>query len=134
MFLMAVLAMAAVADDHCGDKTNQAAMNECSGASATRAEAELNRVWKLAYAAEQQADRDRAQDPDDPHRPGKGEPGYAAALLTAQRAWLAFREAHCRVERYQWVGGTMEPFAENECMVDVTQARIRQLRNVAEQK
>ena len=132
--LMALLAVAAAPDDGCGSKSSQTAMNMCSGASATRVEAELNRVWKLAYAAEQKQDRDLASDRDDPHRPGKGEPGYAATLLTAQRAWLAFRDAQCRVERYQWAGGTMAPFAENECMVDLTQTRIRQLRYLLDPK
>ena len=120
MLLIAVLALATAED--CGDKPSQTAMTMCQGALAEAAGAEMSRVWKSAQAAMQQADRDQ----DTP--PPKSEPGYAQALLASQRAWLAFRDAECRIESYEWRGGSMAPFTENQCMTELTKARTQQLR------
>ncbi|MCC2977434.1 lysozyme inhibitor LprI family protein [Sphingomonas sp. PL-96] len=122
--LLIALALATAADD-CGDKDNQAAMTMCEKAVADRTDAEMNRVWKTVQASMQQADRDDGGD-----RVGKGEPSYAQALLASQRAWLAFRDAQCRIASYEWRGGSMEPFAYNQCLAAVTAARTQQLREL----
>lgn len=123
--LLIALALAGAAADDCGDRQTQTAMTMCEKAVADRADAEMNRVWKTVQASMQQADRDDGGD-----RVGKGEPSYAQALLTSQRAWLAFRDAQCRIASYEWRGGSMEAFAANQCLAAVTTARTRQLREL----
>lgn len=121
-----ILLLLAQAVDVCGAKTNQTAMTMCEGAAAQRADATLNAVWKQVYPAMQKADRD----PDFGIKAEPGEPGYSAALLASQRAWLAYREAECTIERYEWRGGSMQPFAENQCRTAITEARTRKLREM----
>lgn len=125
MLLIALALAGAAAAEDCGDKQTQTAMTMCEKAAADRADAEMNRVWKTVQAAMQRADRD-----DGGGRMGKGEPSYAQALLASQRAWLAFRDAQCRIASFEWRGGTMEPFAANQCLVAVTTARTQQLREL----
>ena len=110
-----LLLLAAGAADTCGDKPNQTAMTMCEKAVADRADAEMNVAWKQVYPAMQRLDRTQ-------------EPGFSAALLASQRAWIAFRDAECRIESYEWRGGTMQPFTENQCRTEVTRTRTRQLR------
>ena len=110
-----LLFLAAGAADTCGDKPNQTAMTMCEKAVADRADAEMNLAWKQVYPAMQRLDRIQ-------------EPGFAAALLASQRAWIAFRDAECRIESYESRGGSMQPFTENQCRAEVTRTRTRQLR------
>jgi uncharacterized protein YecT (DUF1311 family) len=114
----------AAAASNCGAKDNQSAMNMCQAEVAARADDQMNRVWKQVYPAMQEEDRGY----DRPKLDGDSEPGFAAALLASQRSWLAFREAQCRIESYEWRGGSMQAFRESQCRTDVTLARIRQLR------
>ena len=113
------LLMLAAAASACGDKPNQTAMTMCQKAAATVADAEMNRVWTQVRAAMQSADRSAGSSPA---------AGNVAALLAAQRAWLTFRDAECRIESYEWRGGTMQPFTENQCLTQLTRSRTQQLR------
>jgi uncharacterized protein YecT (DUF1311 family) len=113
----------AAAASNCGAKDNQAAMNMCQAEVAARADRDMNRLWQQVYPVMQREDRDY-----DRPKMGDSEPGFAAALLASQRAWLAFRDAQCRSESYEWRGGTMQPFRESQCLTDLTLTRIRQLR------
>ena len=54
-------------------------------------------------------------------------PSYQNALLAAQRAWLAYRDAECVVEGYEFRGGTAEGMAGAQCLADLTRARTKQL-------
>jgi len=91
----------------------------CQKAAATVADAEMNRVWTQVRATMQSADRSAGSSPA---------AGNVAALLAAQRAWLTFRDAECRIESYEWRGGTMQPFTENQCLTQLTRSRTQQLR------
>lgn len=119
--LLATAATGAPATSSCGDQPTQTGMTMCFGQAAERADADMNTVWKQIQSAMQRLDREA--DPADPR-----EPGFAQALLTSQRAWLAFRDAECRIESYEHRGGSMQPATENQCMADVTKARTKQLR------
>lgn len=118
---MSLMMLLAAASAGCGDRPNQTAMTICQRAAAERADAQMNRAWAQVYQAMRRADR------SDPPAARRSATGYAAALLASQRAWLTFRDAQCRIESYEGRGGTMQPFAENQCLADVTVARTRQL-------
>jgi uncharacterized protein YecT (DUF1311 family) len=45
-------------------------------------------------------------------------------LLAAQRAWLAYRDAHCDSVKFQYEGGSIQPMVWSQCMADTTQQRI----------
>jgi uncharacterized protein YecT (DUF1311 family) len=122
--MLGLTMLLAAAASNCGAKDNQAAMNMCQAEVAARVDAEMNRVWAQVYPAMQSEDRGY----DRPKMGGSSEPGFAAALLTSQRTWLAFRDAQCRIESYEWRGGSMQFFRESQCLTDITLGRIRQLR------
>lgn len=111
---------------NCDDPTRQQEMNWCAGQDYEKADRALNRQW--TRTAERMKARDAAwtgsaMRPDD-------RPGFFASLLEAQRAWLRFRDAHCRVEGYEARGGSLEPLLATTCRTALTQARTRQLREL----
>ena len=86
----------------------QLALNECAAARAAAAEAELAKL----YRSMQRADS-----------------GMSLRMLReSQRAWIGFRDAHCRWISAGWESGTIQPMYYSLCMERVTRARIRQLR------
>ena len=112
---------------NCRDPQVQQEMNICAAQDAERADAELNAVYRTAIASAQAADREYAS-----YQTGtagrSSEPGEEASLREAQRAWVAFREAHCRLEGYEARGGSMEPMLEAGCRATITRARTAELR------
>ena len=53
--------------------------------------------------------------------------GQGEALLTAQRAWLAYRDAACEVQVSPFTGGSMRPMALSACLTTLTEERTRML-------
>lgn len=120
--VMMALAMAAAG---CGDLPNQMAMNECQSRAADLADRRMNEAWISTKRIMQKADAERTTGES------SAGPGYAAALLSSQRAWLVFRDAECRVESYEWRGGTMQPYTDSQCRSQLTQERTKQLKDLA---
>jgi uncharacterized protein YecT (DUF1311 family) len=103
----------------------QSAMNFCAHRDYLKADRALNVQWTKTAAAMRAMDRGDFV-PDD------GRPGYFDTLLKSQRAWIAYRNAHCTSAGYQARGGTMEPMLVSFCLTDLTEQRIKQLRQLAE--
>ncbi|MEM9310349.1 MAG: lysozyme inhibitor LprI family protein, partial [Pseudomonadota bacterium] len=59
-------------------------------------------------------------------------PGWFASLLEAQRAWITYRDAHCRVDGYTARGGSLEPLLVSTCKTALTKARTNQLKELAQ--
>ncbi|KQT31219.1 hypothetical protein ASG29_14670 [Sphingomonas sp. Leaf412] len=93
-------------------------MNEQAGAAYTRADAAMNAQWKRTYA--QMKRREVAGDGF----------AYAAALLNSQRAWLAYRDAQCRIAAAEFQGGSLQPMAQRQCLAGLTAERTRQLKGL----
>lgn len=53
--------------------------------------------------------------------------GAEAALRSAQRAWLPFRDAGCAAEGFRYRGGTAEGLAVAQCLIRQTQTRTGEL-------
>ncbi|MEE4154398.1 MAG: lysozyme inhibitor LprI family protein [Erythrobacter sp.] len=117
-----------VADWNCEDPTRQQEMNWCAAREFEEADAALNEAWSRARA------RTRAQDADYASYQPEGDerPGHFASLLEAQRAWLTFRDAHCRIDGYTARGGTLEPLLVSTCKTALTKARTDQLEAIAQ--
>jgi uncharacterized protein YecT (DUF1311 family) len=116
MMLFAMLLAASGQD--CANAMTQSDMNRCATADLAKADAALNRQWKLTLAGMREADRQ-------PHKDGR--PGYADQLLKAQRAWLAYRDAHCVSDGYVMRGGSAEPMLQAGCRARLTEERTKQL-------
>ena len=123
LFLLA--AAPAEPEETCENPMTQLAMNMCSYRDFQRADAALNAQWPITLAAMKQADRqlDRTYD---------RQPGYADTLLAAQRAWLTYRHQHCLSESFTARGGSMAPMLVSGCEASLTEARTKQLKELAE--
>lgn len=112
MIAALVLLMAAQSGP-CADAVTQTDLNLCSMKEYEAADAELNAAWRDL--------RDIAK-----------RRGMSGSLLDAQRAWIAFRDAHCETVAARYAGGSIAPLIANRCMTELTEARSAQLRELAE--
>ena len=104
----------------CSELMTQSQMNQCADRDYRAADAQLNAQWRDTLAELRRRDADRLDRWDT-------RPGYAEQLLTAQRAWLAYRDAHCASEGYAARGGSMEPMLVSFCLRHLTEQRTAQL-------
>ena len=94
----------------CEKAETQVELRQCEQARYQDADKALNEQWSLA----------RAQIGD--------EPDAEKALLDAQRAWITFRDLHCKAVGFQSRGGTLEPVVVAGCLADVTGHRVEELK------
>jgi uncharacterized protein YecT (DUF1311 family) len=113
---------------NCENPQAQQEMNYCAAEDFRRADAELNTVYRTAITNAQAADRDYAGLADGGGGPSDGGPGEEATLRAAQRAWIALRDANCRLESFEARGGSMQPMIDAGCRATMTRARIAELR------
>jgi uncharacterized protein YecT (DUF1311 family) len=119
--LLSVLpALAAAQEVTCDAALTQADMNACARADWEQADGALNALWPRAREAAKAQD---AALPDDMKRAGQ-------ALLEAQRAWIAFRDAQCRSEGFAMRGGSAEPLLVYGCMATMTRLRTEELQRL----
>lgn len=108
----------------CAEPVTQQAMNYCASLEWREADAEMNAQWH--ETAKEMRRMDREADIMD------GGPGYFDQLLSAQRAWLTYRDEHCASIGYSARGGSLEPLLVADCKTLLTQARTAQLRELLE--
>lgn len=97
----------------CADLTAQNDMNRCAADEYKKADAELNRVYQQLLP--------------------KVEGEHKEKLKIAQRAWIAFRDAHCEYEAFSFEGGTMQPLIRFSCLEAATRERTKQLRGALQE-
>jgi uncharacterized protein YecT (DUF1311 family) len=85
-------------------------MQACALDEAARQDATLNAVYKKLMAA-------------------LDEPDQKAALKTAERAWIAYRDAECDFQYGGKDGGTDGRLRADECLTTLTHDRIVQLQD-----
>lgn len=106
-FLFTPLAEAAI---DCANASDQATMNQCAGQDFKAADKELNTVY-------QQISGRLKDNPD-----GK------KLLVSAQRAWLGFRDAECKFSSSGVTGGSVYPWVYSSCLTGVTKLRVESLK------
>ena len=91
----------------CENSGTTAATTNCIAHEYEKADAELNRIYKLAF---------------------KGlDPKEADNIKKAQRAWVIYRDAQCDAEYAKWDGGSGGPAAHLGCLARLTRLRTREL-------
>ncbi|SDP60962.1 Uncharacterized conserved protein YecT, DUF1311 family [Phyllobacterium sp. YR620] len=98
------------AQSNCGDLNNQTEMNVCAGKAYAKSDAELNKLYKEIEA--------RLKDDTDTTK----------LLVSAQKAWVAFRDAECNFSSSRVAAGTVYPFVSSSCLDGMTQMRIENLK------
>ncbi len=105
----------------CANAMTQVDMNQCAHTDFEEADKELNVIWEAA--------RERARKLDEQHAEMKG---AEAALLAAERGWIAYRDGHCELGGWEAHGGSMEPLLVWNCKAELTQERTKQLKKFVE--
>lgn len=54
-------------------------------------------------------------------------------LLEAQRAWIKYKEAHCKSIAHPNEGGSIYPLIYNGCLTDLTKTRTKELKELLDQ-
>jgi len=106
----------------CENAMTQMDMTYCAVQDYAKADEALNAQYKITR------DAMRARDAD-----GIGETaGAEAALVKAQRAWMAYRDAQCVSYGFQARGGSMEPMLVANCEAELTRSRTDALKELAD--
>jgi uncharacterized protein YecT (DUF1311 family) len=117
ILVLVILAGPAFADDapDCANQKDQTTMTRCAGLDYEEADKELNEVWKELTKPTPDMD-----------------PEFSAAVLKAQRAWIAYRDASCAVAGFEARGGSMEPMLVGLCLAEMTRARTKELQRLVD--
>ena len=103
------LATATARAEDCGNATTQAAMDDCAAASFQKSDTALNTAYKQIMA--------RLKDDEAARK----------LLTTAQRDWLAYRDAECAFASSKVAGGSAYGMIATFCRDDLTTQRLKQL-------
>lgn len=106
----------------CENATTQFDMSKCAHLAYQAADKILNVDYKAAKAA--MIEFDGYFEPNDN--------GAEQALLSAQRAWIKFRDLACISESFLVRGGTMQPMVYSTCLERLTLERSKELRDLTE--
>lgn len=107
----------------CTAPQTQADMTICASRDYDAADKALNTEYQSVRKILTERDSSASDDADK---------GAAKALLAAQRAWIAYRDANCEAVGYQARGGTLEPMLVASCLADMSRKRAEELKSLAE--
>ena len=60
------------------------------------------------------------------------DPTQKAALIESEKAWLKYRDSHCKFASMGYQGGSMYAMIYNGCLTDLTEKRTIELQEVLE--
>ena len=103
-----IFATGAAARAQCEEAKTTLQINECFAKELKKADARLNRVYRLIQE--------------------KLSPEDAALLQKAQRTWVACRDAQCEAERALLDGGTAGPATLMSCKLELTRKRVAEIK------
>ncbi|CAN7515076.1 lysozyme inhibitor LprI family protein [Rhizobium sp. LjRoot30] len=106
----------------CDNAQAQVEMNICAYRDFEAADKELNAQYKKTRAA--MVEMDAMYEAE--------QRGAEKALLKAQRAWIDYRDGHCEAYGFEAHLGSMEPMLISGCQAELTRARTKELKALAE--
>ncbi|NHL68954.1 DUF1311 domain-containing protein [Burkholderia ambifaria] len=107
---LALTANLAHAQANCAETTDQAAMTACADRAYKKSDAELNRTYQGVTARLRDA------------KP------LAEKLVSAQRTWIAYRDAECNFSSANAEGGSAYSMVVSTCLDDLTKIRNETLK------
>jgi len=99
-------------------------MNFCATQDFNAADQDLNSAWTSVFS--EIKSRDAQKDSD-------ATKGWPAAVLEAQRSWIAFRDDHCNSVGFAYRGGTIEPLIYQLCRTELTRQRTEQIKGLIDE-
>ncbi|UIK04056.1 lysozyme inhibitor LprI family protein [Neorhizobium galegae] len=107
---------------NCKNPQTQIEMNICSQRDYDAADKALNAQYQTTRKAMKAWDADAMSELK----------GAEDALVKAQRAWVAYRDAQCISTGFQAHGGSMVPMLISGCQADLTRKRTAELKELTE--
>ncbi|VVM75367.1 lysozyme inhibitor LprI family protein [Pseudomonas fluorescens] len=95
----------------CDNAADQATMNQCAAQQHKAADKELNALYQQITARL------------------TANPDSKKLMVSAQRAWIAFRDAECKFSASGVGGGSVYPLIFSNCITDLTKARVETFKN-----
>jgi uncharacterized protein YecT (DUF1311 family) len=95
----------------CASPDTQTQMNICAQAEYEQADVQLNNVYQTVLASVSGAQADQ--------------------LVTAEQAWITYRDQYCDFVQGQYAGGSIQPLVYGNCMTQLTQERTALLAQTA---
>jgi uncharacterized protein YecT (DUF1311 family) len=86
----------------------QAEMNQTAAQGYYKADAELNKVYKMLMS--------------------KLDENGKSLLIKAENDWIKYRDSHCKFEASFYEGGSMQPMIYSSCLESETINRIKELK------
>ncbi len=96
----------------CGKETAQMALNQCTGDNLAAADSALAGLYRKLLAIE-------------------SDPKAKEQFKDIERAWVAYKDKQCQWETAGDEGGSIWTMEYNQCEIDKTDARIRELQKAA---
>ncbi len=114
----------------CDKAETQMEMNQCSAEKYHKADAILNELYSK-LTRQFQAD---IQEWTQKHNADQTlyETNGLQKLRAAERAWVQYRDLHCEAARQRVEGGSISPMVWADCMTEVTEHRVVELRSAYE--
>lgn len=109
-------------EPNCAEPVTQRDLNACADIEYDKADKDLNAAYQ--QLRKKMSDWDKSAD--------ETSKGVVDALVVAQRAWVAFRDANCEVAGFQARGGTMESMLIYTCLADMSTKRAAELRELSD--
>ena len=101
----------------------QSELTHCAWSEYEAADEKMNNQWRKIAAIMKRLDKEAHPDLNEQR------PLYFEALLAGQRAWLKYRDEHCRI--FLSGGGSISPMHEGICLRNLTIERTRELAALA---
>ncbi len=95
----------------CNDLVVTADIHECLSENYAAADAKLNDVYQAVMKS-------------------RSDQASRIGLRDSERAWIKYRDKHCKAEAEPEAGGTIVPLILNSCYIEETDKRIRFLLNM----
>ena len=95
----------------CENAADQATMNQCAAQQHKAADKELNALYQQITARL------------------TANPDSKKLMVSAQRTWIAFRDAECRFSASGVAGGSAYPLIYGNCITELTKARVETFKN-----
>ncbi|BES84425.1 hypothetical protein PEC302107_21620 [Pectobacterium araliae] len=109
VFVLLPITQATAAD--CGNANTQLEMNQCAADEYKKVDGELNRLYQ-----------------DVVKRMVLEE--HTTLLRSAQRKWIAYRDADCEFQTFPTTGGSVHGMVYSQCLTQKTAERVKELKNM----
>lgn len=110
VFILISVLQPQVSKSDCKNPATQLELNQCAVQKFHQADSALNSQYQSIFSTLDEHGKQR--------------------LKTAERAWLAYRDANCEAESDRYTGGSMQPLIKSSCLELLTSQRMEEIKRI----